>query len=33
MHTGFWLENLKEGNCLGDGVVGRAISKWTLKEN
>jgi hypothetical protein len=32
MHTGFWWEDLREGNHLEDpGVDGRIILKWIYK--
>jgi hypothetical protein len=32
VHTGFWWEDLREGDHLGDpGVDGRIILKWVFK--
>jgi hypothetical protein len=32
-HTGFWWEDLREGDHLGDpGVDGRIILKWIFKK-
>jgi hypothetical protein len=32
VHTGFWWEDLREGDHLGDpGVDGRIILKWIFK--
>ena len=32
-HTGFWWENLREGNHLEDpGVDGKVILKWTFEK-
>jgi hypothetical protein len=32
VHTGFWLEDLREGDHLGDpGVDGRMILKWIFQ--
>jgi hypothetical protein len=32
MHKGFWWEDLREGDHLGDpGVEGRIILKWTSR--
>jgi hypothetical protein len=33
VHTGFWWEDLREGDHLGDpGVDGRIILKWICKK-
>jgi hypothetical protein len=33
MHTGFWWEDLREGDHLGDpGVDGRIILRWIFKK-
>jgi len=33
MHTQFWLEDIKEGDCLEDhGIDGRIILMWILKK-
>jgi len=33
VHTGFWWEDLREGDDLEDlGVVGRIILKWIFKK-
>jgi hypothetical protein len=33
VHTGFWWEDLREGDHLGDpGVDGRIILKWIFKK-
>jgi hypothetical protein len=32
VHTGFWWEDLREGDHMGDpGVDGRIIVKWIFK--
>jgi hypothetical protein len=33
VHTGFWCEDLREGDHLGDpGVDGSVILKWIFKK-
>jgi hypothetical protein len=33
MHTGYWCQDLREGDLLGDpGVDGRILLKWILKK-
>jgi hypothetical protein len=32
VHTGFWWENLREGDHLEDpGIVGKIILKWIFE--
>jgi hypothetical protein len=33
VHTGFWWEDLREGDHLGDpGIDGRRVLKWIFKK-